>query len=80
MNKFALGVQGYISCFGWIFVTLFQCILEKLPDLKVWERRSSWNDYIRYAERVNGRLAMLTIAFLLFRSLAHGFKFDTVLF
>jgi hypothetical protein len=88
MNKFLLGIQGYASCFGWIFVAIFKVILEECPDLKFWERHSNWDDHIWYAERVNGRIAMLVLSVLLLYeftthtsiwSLIDGIKFHTVL-
>jgi len=64
MNKFWLGVQGYVSCFGWIVVAIWETFLECSPDLFFWRPRTSFGDYIRYAERVNGRLAMLAVTYL----------------
>jgi hypothetical protein len=65
MNKFWLGVQGYVSCFGWIFATIWEVILEKCPDLKFWKPPTHPDDFIWYAERVNGRLAMLALTSIL---------------
>ena len=80
MNKFLLGIQGYVSCFGWIFVATWQWILEAAPELKMWERHANLGDHFWYAERVNGRLAMLAIAYILIRCLTHGIKLNSFLF
>lgn len=65
MNKFWYGVQGYLSCFVWIFVVIGKYILEECPDLKFWEWHDNMNDHLWYAERVNGRVAMLVLSVLL---------------
>jgi len=36
-----------------------------LPELKSWERHKNLDDHLWYAERVNGRIAMLTLTTLL---------------
>jgi hypothetical protein len=72
MNKFWYGVQGYASCFGWIFQTIAKWIWEECPDLKFWEPHGDWNDHIWYAERVNGRLAMLALTIVLILELVSG--------
>jgi len=64
MNKFLLGIQGYISCFGWMFAAIWNAVLERSPDLKFWDPPKHPGDFIWYAERVNGRLAMLTLTAL----------------
>ena len=64
MNKILLSIQGYASCFGWIFAELWKATLERCPDLKFWNPPSHPDDFIWYAERVNGRLAMLALAVL----------------
>jgi hypothetical protein len=72
MNKFVLGVQGYIACFGWIVVEIWKRILEDCPDLEFWKGHSNIDDHIWYAERVNGRIAMLVLsALLLYESTTH---------
>jgi len=40
-------------------------ILEECPDLKFWEWHDNMNDHLWYAERVNGRVAMLVLSVLL---------------
>jgi hypothetical protein len=69
MNKFWLGVQGYASCFGWIFAVMWKWFLESSPDLRFWKWHNNWDDHIWYAERVNGRLAMLALTGLTIRYL-----------
>ena len=65
MNKFVLTIQGYISCFGWIFTETYKAILEQCPDLKLWDIPTHPDDFLCYAERVNGRLAMLALTGIL---------------
>jgi hypothetical protein len=65
MNKFVLTIQGYASCFGWIFASIWELILERCPDLKFWKPPTHPDDFLWYAERVNGRLAMLALTSLL---------------
>jgi hypothetical protein len=48
-------------CISWIFTGL----IENCVDLKVWKLPSHPNDLLWYAERVNGRLAMLTLVIVL---------------
>lgn len=80
MNKFFLGVQGYLSCFGWIFPALWEWVLEMSPDLRFWKWHTNLDDHLWYAERVNGRLAMLTLTFLFIWCVTHGIKFNEILF
>ena len=80
MNKFLLGIQGYISCLVWVFPALWEWILEQSPDLRFWRWHTNWDDYLWYAERVNGRLAMLTLTFLFIWCATHGLKLNTFLF
>jgi hypothetical protein len=72
MNKFWLGFQGYWSCFSWMLSALFTWILETCPDLKFWEGHTDIDDHLWYAERVNGRIAMLVLsAVLLYEFTTH---------
>jgi hypothetical protein len=80
MNNFQLLVQGYTACFGWMFVVAGKWILEMAPELKLWERHTNWNDHLWYAERVNGRLAMLAVTCLLIWILTHDIKLNEILF
>lgn len=72
MNKFWYGIQGYASCFGWIFQVIVKWIWEEYPDLKFWKRFDNFDDHIWYAERVNGRIAMLTLTIVLILELVSG--------
>jgi hypothetical protein len=72
MNKFWYGVQGYASCFGWILQAIAKWIWEECPDLKFWRLHEDWNDHLWYAERVNGRLAMLALTIVLILELVSG--------
>jgi hypothetical protein len=72
MNKFWYGVQGYASCFSWVFQAIAKWIWEECPDLKFWKRHNNFDDHIWYAERVNGRLAMLVLTTVLILELVSG--------
>jgi hypothetical protein len=80
MNKFFLGVQGYISCLGWILPAFWEWILELSPDLRFWKWHTNLDDHLWYAERVNGRLAMLALTFLFILCLTHGIELKSLLF
>jgi hypothetical protein len=80
MNKFLLGIQGYVSCFGWMFVAFWEWILEMSPDLRFWKWHTNFDDHLWYAERVNGRLAMLALTFLFIRCFTHGIQLNSLLF
>ena len=80
MNKFLLGVQGYISCFSWVLSALWEWILEMSPDLRFWKWHTNLDDHLWYAERVNGRIAMLTLTFLFIWCVTHDIKLNEVLF
>lgn len=80
MNKFLLGTQGYISCLSWVFPALWEWILEQSPDLRFWRWHTNWDDHLWYAERVNGRLAMLALTFLFIWCATHELKLNTFLF
>ena len=80
MNKFWLSVQGYWSCISWIPTALLKFIWEEFPDLKFWKQHTNFDDHIWYAERVNGRIAMLALSFLLIWCLTHDIKLNEILF
>ena len=80
MNKFLLGLQGYLSCLGWMLPALWEWILEMSPDLRFWKWHTNLDDHLWYAERVNGRLAMLTLTFLLLWRLTHDITLNEILF
>ena len=80
MNKFWLSVQGYWSCISWLPAALLKFIWEESPDLKFWKQHTNFDDHIWYAERVNGRIAMLTLSFLLIWCLTHDIKLNEILF
>jgi hypothetical protein len=80
MNKFLLGLQGYISCFSWMIPALWEWILEMSPDLRFWKWHTNLDDHLWYAERVNGRLAMLAMTFLFIWRLTHGIELKPLLF
>ncbi len=80
MNKFWLGLQGYFSCVSWIPGAALKFLCEEYPDLKFWKRHTNLDDHIWYAERVNGRIAMLTLTFLLIWCITHDIKLNKILF
>lgn len=80
MNKFWLGLKGYWSCVAWLPAALFKFMWEEFPDLKFWKRHTNFDDHIWYAERVNGRIAMLALSFLLIWCLTHDIKLNEILF
>ena len=65
MKKFLLVLQGYWMCVSWILPEFLKWASEELPDLKFWKQHTNFDDHIWYAERVNGRVAMLVLSVLL---------------
>lgn len=65
MNKIFLGIKGYISCLGWVLAVLWDFVVEHCTEIRFWERHDNFDDHIWYAERVNGRLAMVTLTIIL---------------
>ena len=65
MNRTLLMIQGYAYCFGWIFQAIFQWLVEECSELKFWKSHTNLDDHIWYAERVNGRLAMIVLTTVL---------------
>ena len=61
-QKFLYAIQGWWSCISWILVEL---IKEYFPDLNLLEIPTHPSDFAWYAERVNGRLAMLAVVAIL---------------
>ena len=57
LQKTAYWLQGMWSCFSWIVVESFK----NCSELKFWQIPTHPDDFLWYAERVNGRLAMLTL-------------------
>jgi len=80
MNKFLLGIQGYASCFGWLLPAFWEWLLEMSPDLRFWKWHTNLDDHLWYAERVNGRLAMLALTFLFIWCTTHDVKLNAFLF
>lgn len=54
-------LEDFWYCISWIFTGL----IENCVDLKFWKFPKNPNDLLWYAERVNGRLAMLTLIVVL---------------
>lgn len=65
MNRIFLGIKGYISCLGWVLAVLWDFVVEHCTEIRFWERHDNFDDHIWYAERVNGRLAMVTLTIIL---------------
>jgi len=65
MNRIFLGIKGYISCLGWVLAVLWDFVVEHCAEIRFWERHDNFDDHIWYAERVNGRLAMVTLTIIL---------------
>ena len=65
MNRIFLGIKGYISCLGWVLAVLWDFVAEHCTEIRFWERHDNFDDHIWYAERVNGRLAMVTLTIIL---------------
>lgn len=79
MNKILLSIRGYVSCLEWLFAVAFKWILEELPDIKFWERHTDLDDHLWYAERVNGRIAMLVLtATLILELVSHKSIWDLI--
>ena len=62
MNKAWNWIQGIWMCFSWIFVMIWK---EYLVDLHFNKIPSDIDDYMWYAERWNGRVAMIAIVIIL---------------
>ena len=65
MNKFFLGIKGYISCLGWVLAVLWDFVVEHCTEIRFWEKHDNLDDHLWYAERLNGRLAMVTLTTIL---------------
>jgi len=52
-------------CVGWIAPDLLKWVYELAPELKFWKWHNNLDDHLWYAERVNGRIAMLVLSVLL---------------
>lgn len=65
MNKFYLWVVGMWSCLSWIPKEIYKAFKERMVDLKFDDIPWHPDDYIAYAERWNGRAAMVGIIVLL---------------
>jgi len=65
MTKIIQTIQSYLNCLGWVLLETFKAFWEQSPDLKFWDPPKHPSDFFWYAERVNGRLAMLTLTVLL---------------
>ena len=62
LNKVKLFIEGWWSCISWI---VKEIIKEYCPDLNFKSISTHPNDYLWFAERWNGRAAMLAVVFIL---------------
>jgi hypothetical protein len=62
MKKSILWLQGMWSCISWF---VYELIKEYCPDLNLYDMPTHPADYLWYAERVNGRAAMLAVIFIM---------------
>lgn len=65
MNKIWWTIQGYAACLGWMVAAIWEWTLEQCGEIRLWKRYENFDDHIWYAERVNGRLAMVTLTITL---------------
>lgn len=65
MNKFFLSIKGYISCLAWALSVVWEFAVEHCVEIRFWEQHDNFDDHIWYAERVNGRLAMIVLSIVL---------------
>ena len=65
MSKFRTWVVGTWLCVSWIPPEIYKVLKKRMLDLKIENIPWSPNDYIAYAERWNGRAAMIGILVLL---------------
>jgi hypothetical protein len=72
MSKIPYVIQSYINCLGWVLSATAKWIWEECPDLKLWNIPTHPSDFIWFAERVNGRLAMLVLSIVLWVELVSG--------
>lgn len=52
-------------CVGWIVPEFLRWVYELAPELQFWKWHNNLDDHLWYAERVNGRIAMLVLSVLL---------------
>lgn len=62
LQKTKLFIEGWWSCISWIFKEI---IKEYYPDLNFKQLPLHPNDFLWFAERWNGRVAMLAVVFIL---------------
>jgi hypothetical protein len=62
MNKAVLWIQDLYNCLSWI---VKEIVNRYCPDLNISNLPTHPEDYLWYAERFNGRAAMLAVIFIL---------------
>jgi len=65
MKDFLRSAQDYFYCFTWIIEAIATWLTEEYPELKFWKQHTNIDDHLWYAERVNGRVAMLVLTTIL---------------
>jgi hypothetical protein len=66
--KTLLFIQGMAMCLAWLAKEM---INEYCPDLNLFKIPTHPNDYMWFAERWNGRVAMLAVMFIMYWELFH---------
>lgn len=72
MNKIIFSIRGYLNCLSWVLIETIKFILEECPDLKFWKIPTHPSDFLWYAERINGRIAMIVLSSVLWLELITG--------
>jgi len=72
MNKLILAIRGYLNCLSWVLFETIKYIWDECPDLKFWNIPTHPADFLWYAERINGRVAMITLSSVLWLELLTG--------
>ena len=65
LTKAKLWIQGLFSCLQALIQMMLEVIKTNAPDLNFKNKPWHIEDYICYAERVNGRVAMIVLSSLL---------------
>ena len=58
-------MKGFLICLGEFWACVMEYIRTELVDLDILNPPKDFEDFIWYAERVNGRVAMLTLTTVL---------------
>jgi hypothetical protein len=58
-------MKGFLICLSEFMACIIEYIRTELVDLNIFNPPKDYEDFIWYAERVNGRVAMLTLTTVL---------------